>query len=281
MARTKVASVPEVGQHAPEFHLPSAQGGQLRLSMRTARGPVVVVFYRPWAEEDVEYFKELAKKEEEINLAAATLVGIGIAEPDAAREFLKSAGIKSYVLYDYSQVATREWGLLEKDSEHGEYSRPAVFIVGPEGDVRNAWVGERPSARQLYDLIHEVTGLPAPPPPEDEEKPKKKAPRRQDAEAEGKEKTGAASEEEKPAAKQKLSPEEREKRKAERKAAREAKTQEGKGEEHKPQGSTQEEQTPEASVGEKKEVDEPASSEEQGKEDVASDSGTEDGEKRG
>jgi hypothetical protein len=68
--RAKTEPVPEVGAEAPEFNLPSAQGGQLRLSMRTPRGPVVVAFYRPGDEEDVEYFKALAAKEDEINLAS-------------------------------------------------------------------------------------------------------------------------------------------------------------------------------------------------------------------
>src|ERR687883_1037616 len=130
MARTKTRSVPEVGDRAPEFHLPSAQGGQLKLSMRTARGPVVVVFYSGgWSEEDVAYFKDLAAKEDEINLAAATIVGIGIGEPAEARDFARETSIKSYVLYDYTGVATREYGLLEKEREHGEYARPATFIV--------------------------------------------------------------------------------------------------------------------------------------------------------
>ncbi|HKH58670.1 MAG TPA: hypothetical protein VKA20_09055, partial [Rubrobacter sp.] len=79
--RAKTEPVPEIGAEAPEFNLPSAQGGQLRLSMRTARGPVVVAFYRPGDEEDVEYFKALALKEDEINLAAGSLVAIGVAEP--------------------------------------------------------------------------------------------------------------------------------------------------------------------------------------------------------
>ena len=78
MVRTKTLPIPEVGTEAPKFHLPSAQGGQLQLSMRTARGPVVVVFYSgSWSEEDVAYFKDLASKEDEINLAAASIVGIG------------------------------------------------------------------------------------------------------------------------------------------------------------------------------------------------------------
>src|SRR4028119_1966960 len=80
---------------APGFSLPSARGGQLRLSMRTVRGPVVVAFYRPGDEEDVEYFKALAEKEQEINMASASVVGIGVAEPDAAREFARASDRQS------------------------------------------------------------------------------------------------------------------------------------------------------------------------------------------
>src|ERR671916_2137076 len=95
VARMKTLPVPEVGEEAPEFHLPSAQGGQLRLSMRTARGPVVVVFYSGgWSEEDVAYFKELAAKEDEINLTGTSVVGIGIVEPTQARDFVRETGIK-------------------------------------------------------------------------------------------------------------------------------------------------------------------------------------------
>src|SRR5215218_2140370 len=68
VARTKNAPVPEVGAEAPEFNLPSAQGGQLRLSMRTAFGPVVVVFFRgAWSEHYVANYKAPSEKEDEIN----------------------------------------------------------------------------------------------------------------------------------------------------------------------------------------------------------------------
>lgn len=217
MARTKVAAVPEVGNEAPEFHLPSAQGGQFRLSMRTARGPVVVVFYRGVDfEEDVEYFKALAEKEDEINLAAGSVVGVGVAEPDEARKFTKASGIKSYVLYDYARVASRDWGLLEKDKKLGEYARPAVFIVGTDRTVVHAWLDERPDPAELLAKVSEITGLPKPPEEEDEEKPEKPKKR---AKADGDAAPPDATE--KPE-RRKLSPEEREKRRAERKAARES-----------------------------------------------------------
>ena len=199
--RKQNVAVPEVGAEAPEFNLPSAQGGQLRLSMRTVRGPVVVAFYRPGNEEDVAYFGALASKEQEINLASASVVGIGVAEPEAAREFARASGLKSYLLYDYARVTSAQWGLLERDRRHGDSSRPAVFVVGPDGKVAHAWTTERPAPDELLEKVSAITGLPKKP---EEEKP---------AEAEGE------ADGEKP---KKMSAEERERIKAERRAAREA-----------------------------------------------------------
>jgi peroxiredoxin len=242
MRRRRNEAVPEVGAVAPEFNLPSAQGGQLRLSMRTARGPVVVVFFRgAWFEEDVEYFRTLAAKEDEMNLSGASIVGIGALEPDEAREFARESGIKSMVLYDYARVTTRQWGLSESDKEHGEYARPAVFIVGTDHKVVHAWTDGLPAVEEIQAKVTEITGLPKPPEEEEEkaqeateggEKPKKmsaeereriKAERRAAREAGKSVKT-----EQKPAngeapeAPKKMSKEERERIKAQRRAAREA-----------------------------------------------------------
>jgi peroxiredoxin len=244
--RRKDIAVPEVGAEAPEFNLPSAQGGQLRLSMRTAHGPVVVVFFRGvWSEEDVAYFKALSEKEDEINHARASVVGIGAIEPDEAREFVRASGIKSYVLYDYVRITSQQWGLLEKDKEHGKYARPAVFIVDSDRKVVHAWTDGLPPAEEILAKVSEITGLPKPAEESEEEpeeaaaegdeKPKKmsaeereriKAERRAAREAGKSVKTGQqeqtaekASEGEKPS---KMSAEERERIKAERRAAREA-----------------------------------------------------------
>ena len=233
MARTKTLPIPEVGTEAPKFQLPSAQGGQLQLSMRTARGPVVVVFYSgSWSEEDVAYFKDLASKEDEINLAAASIIGIGRSEPQEARDFVRETAIKSYILYDYAGVATREYGLLEKDREHGEHARPATFIVDTDHKIVHAWVGERPEAAEVLAKVSEITGLPKPAEEGEsggeEEKPKgKKAAGKEGNGAEGDTEAGDGE-------RKKLSPEEREKRRAERRAARNTET----GDDAKPQSET-------------------------------------------
>src|ERR687894_3270533 len=168
MRRRQNVAAPQAGTEAPEFNLPSAQGGQLRLSMRTVRGPVVVAFYRVGDEEDVEYFKALAAKEEEINLASGSVVGIGVAEPSEAREFARASGLKSYLLYDYAKLTSAEWGVLERDRRHGDSSRPAVFIVGPDDKVAHAWTAERPAQAELLEKVSAITGLPKKP---EEKKP--------------------------------------------------------------------------------------------------------------
>ncbi|CAN5745341.1 hypothetical protein BH23ACT11_BH23ACT11_10890 [soil metagenome] len=170
MARTKVASMPEVGDDAPNLHLPSAQGGQFKMSVRTPRGPVVVAFYRgTWAGKDVEYFKALAEREDEINMTSTSMVGVGVGSPDEARDFVKQSGIKSYVLYDYTKSATRDWGVLRKDNEHGEHACPAVFIVGPDHKVVHAWTEDRPDPEEILKKVNRITHLPKPPEEEDED----------------------------------------------------------------------------------------------------------------
>jgi peroxiredoxin len=229
--RRKDIAVPEVEAEAPEFNLPSAQGGQLRLGMRTAFGPVVVVFFRgAWSEEDVAYFKALAEKEDEINHARASVVAIGAIEPDEAREFVRATGIKSYVLYDYVRITSQQWGLLEKNKEHGYYARPAVFIVDSDRKVVHAWTNDLPLAEEILAKVSEITGLPKPP----EEKPEEEA-------AEG---------EEKP---KKMSAEERERIKAERRAAREAGKSVKTGQQQQPAEEASEERKPKKMSAEERE----------------------------
>jgi peroxiredoxin len=86
--------------------------------------------------------------------------------PAPARDFVRETGIKSYVLYDYAGVATREYGLLEKDKEHGEYARPATFIVDTDHKVVHAWIGERPKAEEILAKVSEII---SPEPAEEEE----------------------------------------------------------------------------------------------------------------
>lgn len=170
MARIKNATRPEVGTQAPEFNLPSAQGGSLRLGVRTVRGPVIVAFFRgAWSEEDVGFFKALAGVEDEVNAALGSIVGVGVCEPEAAREFQRAVGLKSYVLYDYTKTAVPEWGVFTEGAEHGSQALPSTFIVDTEHKVSSAWPDARPTTDELLSAVTALTGLPREKEPEDDE----------------------------------------------------------------------------------------------------------------
>lgn len=191
VARKQMAAPPEEGAPAPEFNLPAAQGGQFRLGLRTARGPVIVAFYRGvWSGECVEYFKALAEKEREINVAGATLVGVAPVEPDASREFARATGFNSYILYDYLRAATRDYGLLHNDAEHGDFARPAVFLVGGDHTVLRAWLDDRPSPDELLAEVSRVTGLPREPEEREGEEKSAKRPKKSVKSAAGEEAAG-------------------------------------------------------------------------------------------
>jgi hypothetical protein len=124
--------------------------------------------------------------------------------------------MKSYVLYDYARAASRDWGLLQRDKKRGDYARPAVFVVGPDHKVAHVWTGERPKPEEILAKVSEISGLPKP----IEEAAEKKPKRSKEAAEDGKtEEAGTAEGTEAP---KKLSAEERERIKAERRAAREA-----------------------------------------------------------
>ncbi|WP_162924595.1 peroxiredoxin family protein [Rubrobacter indicoceani] len=163
MARIKNAPAPAVGDEAPDFNLSSAQGGGLRLGVRTVRGPVVVAFFGgTWSGDDVAFFEALAGKEDEINAALGSVVGVCVSEPEAAREFQKKVGLKSYVLYDYTMTATAAWGVLEESAEHGPHARSATFLVDGERRVAAAWPDARPVPDELLAAVSGITGLPKP-----------------------------------------------------------------------------------------------------------------------
>ena len=110
--------------------------------------------------------------------------------------------INSYVLYDYVRITTKQSGLLDKDRAHGEYAMPAVFIVGSDHKIVHAWTAERPPVEEILAKVSEITGLPRPAEEAEEQT--------EEAAAEGGERP------------KKMSAEERERIKAERRAAREA-----------------------------------------------------------
>lgn len=82
-----------------------------------------------------------------------TLVSVSADEIDETRDFRSDDGIGYPMALDREGTTIRAWGLTERGEKH---SVPAVFLVGRDGVIRFAQVGDSMSDRADLDEILDV-----------------------------------------------------------------------------------------------------------------------------
>lgn len=163
------------GEEAPNFQLPSVQGGLFRLDMRTAHGPVVLAFVD--AEEGgrafLEHLKEHAGEFQRVGGAgaydhprfdpetrstsrpysqigptmAATVAAVVRAEAmESVRELQERLELPYYVVWDKAGRITRSYGVPE-----GEIS---AAVVQPNGTL--TWFSEPAESPQVEEILQAV-----------------------------------------------------------------------------------------------------------------------------
>lgn len=103
----------KVGDRAPEFFLPNAQGGMLRLSSRLSKGPVVVTFYRggwcPFCNLTLRAYQHHLP---EIHDLGAELVAISPQTEDNSMSDVEKKGLAFPVLSDLHHQVARQYGVV-------------------------------------------------------------------------------------------------------------------------------------------------------------------------
>lgn len=103
----------QVGQLAPDFSLPNANGKIVRLAELRASGPAVVTFYRgewcPYCNLAVRAYQQALA---EINSLGASLVAISPQTPDNSLTFQETANLGHEVLSDRGNAVAREFGIV-------------------------------------------------------------------------------------------------------------------------------------------------------------------------
>ncbi len=170
LAATGIAErAPKVGDTLAEFSLPNQTGATVTLSDLTAKGPVIITFYRggwcPYCNLELKAYQSVL---DEINQAGATLVAITPELPDTSLSTIEKNEIEFQVLSDVNADYAKQLGVvfsladelrpiydqfgieLEKYNGEGQFDLPlaATFVVDEQGVIASAFVDADYTKRQ-------------------------------------------------------------------------------------------------------------------------------------
>jgi peroxiredoxin len=150
----------QVGDRAPDFELLNAAGKKIKLSELTARGPVIVTWYRggwcPYCNIALRGFQKLLP---EIRAAGATLVALSPETPDNSLSTAEKNQLDFEVLSDRRNKVAHAYGVAYKVpkivteqsrgrldlakhncDDSGELPLGATYVVDRKGVIRYAFV---------------------------------------------------------------------------------------------------------------------------------------------
>lgn len=146
------------GDIAPHFALPAAPGEIVDVGARIGERPVVLLFF-PLAfssvctdemcvvRDDWDRWKELD----------AEVFGISVDSPFVTRRFRQELGLPFPLLSDFNHDVGAAYGVL-----YEEYfglrgvARRAALVVGTDGRIAYAWIGERDDVLPDFDAVREA-----------------------------------------------------------------------------------------------------------------------------
>jgi peroxiredoxin Q/BCP len=136
--------MPNVGQSAPTFTLPSQDGSQIALD--SFRGKWVVLYFYPkdmtqgCTIEAHNFQRDLSKFE----AANAVILGVSVDTPDSHKQFCTKEGLTFRLLADPEHKVVDEYGSL------GHYQTMTIanrntFLINPQGKIVKVWTKVDPS----------------------------------------------------------------------------------------------------------------------------------------
>ncbi|MGH9993041.1 MAG: redoxin domain-containing protein [Nitrososphaera sp.] len=159
MSSTSLASVPEIGERAPEFELPDADMKMHRLS--DYRGKKTILAFFPAAESPVCTAEMCALRDslDQLRDLGANVIGISVDGPFANKFFIQNRHLNFPVLSDYKRDVIKRYGIVMKNLgplEDYDAAKRSVFILDSSGSVVYRWVSDNPLVEPNYNEIKEA-----------------------------------------------------------------------------------------------------------------------------
>ncbi len=149
-------AAPQVGERAPDFALEGTDG-PVRLSEALGEGPVVVAFYQ---EDDTPTCRtQLAAFRDDYDLLrelGARVLAISTDPLASHRAFAERLAPPFPLLSDEGGAIARAYGVYDEGERR---ARRAVFVVGPDGVIRESIPWYNPANPSQFEQVFRALGF--------------------------------------------------------------------------------------------------------------------------
>src|SRR6202451_4223841 len=148
------AEMPQVGQSAPEFSLPSQDGSNI--AIKEFRGKWVVLYFYPkdgttgCTIEAHNFQQDLSKYE----AAKAVIVGVSVDSTDSHKDFCAKQGLTFKLLADTDKKVVEAYGSLRPNG----MPLRNTFLIDPDGKIVKVWTGVSP-AQHSEEVLAAINDL--------------------------------------------------------------------------------------------------------------------------
>jgi thioredoxin-dependent peroxiredoxin len=136
-------AMPQAGQQAPGFKLPSQDGSEI--SLNDFKGKWVVLYFYPKDNtpgctiEAHNFQRDLGKYEQ----ANAVIVGVSVDSSDSHKDFCAKQGLTFKLLADTDKKVVEEYGSL-RNMMGMKIAARNTFLINPDGQIVKVWTGVDP-----------------------------------------------------------------------------------------------------------------------------------------
>src|SRR3954467_3193106 len=145
MTATASATVPSVGQRAPDFTLPSTSGEKVTLSSLRGKPVLLAFFPLAFSSTCTAELCEMRDDHDKFAERGVTVLPISVDHTYSLKEYKAKYNLHTEMLSDFKREVSRRYGVL---LESTFFANRAYFLIDREGTIRWAHVEENPGQRR-------------------------------------------------------------------------------------------------------------------------------------
>jgi peroxiredoxin Q/BCP len=151
-------TMPQVGQTAPDFTLPSQDGTDI--SLKDFRGKYVVLYFYPKDKttgctiEAHNFQRDLPKYDQ----ANAVIVGVSVDTTTSHKEFCAEQSLTFKLLADTDKKVVDQYGSM-MEMRGNKIAARNTFLIDPQGKIVKEWTGVKPQTHS-EEVLEALNSLP-------------------------------------------------------------------------------------------------------------------------